>query len=332
MELSHAPHLVTRHRLIALSAFPAPRHLGVQSWGAGLRSEVSPSGVTLATAGNWKRVQMRASPPPSCATWLLSIYHKRTADQGGSEARLGAVVSRSGLISVAGVKLRRHGTGSGVGEGLRSPAQGLGGGSGMEAELRAPRLRARVDILYSWVRGSESEDGERVLTSFRWGTRRHHTWSQEEQANCRSTAGMRSSCARWNMRRLASVSGSREVATACGSGTRGGHTSRTNINTGQPSPLSRHVPSPAPVTPLPVVHGCPPLSPIDVLLPVSPPSPPPGPIPWTHLDVLVLLHVFWGVLGGDIRGRNWGCSSDLFLSLFGGRAPGSGGRVLAPHK
>lgn len=73
-----------------------------------------------------------------------------------------------------------------------------------------------------------------VITSFRWGTRRHQTWSQEEQANCRSTAGMRSSWARWNMRRLASVSGRREVATACEMGRvwalEDGHSSSTNIN------------------------------------------------------------------------------------------------------
>jgi len=36
------------------------------------------------------------------------------------------------------------------------------------------------------------------------------------------------------------------------------------------------------------------------------------------LDVLVLLHILWWVLGGDIRGRNWGCRSDLFLPLFAG--------------
>lgn len=59
------------------------------------------------------------------------------------------------------------------------------------------------------------------LTSFLWGTRRHHTWSQEEQANCRSTAGMRSSWALWNIRRLASVRGNREVATACSVDERG---------------------------------------------------------------------------------------------------------------
>lgn len=69
-------------------------------------------------------------------------------------------------------------------------------------------------------------------------------------------------------------------------------------------------------------HGCPPLSPpVDVLLHSTYCCP----IPWTHLDVLVLLHVLRWVLGGDIRGSKWGRSLDLFLPLFvGAEWPGAG--------
>lgn len=146
-----------------------------------------------------------------------------------------------------------------------------------------------------------------VITSFRWGTRRHQTWSQEEQANCRSTAGMRSSWARWNMRRLASVSGRREVATACEMGRvwalEDGHSSSTNINI---SPLVSTdaislLPQDIPHSP---EHGC------------SPCSTAPIPTPWTHLDVPVLLHVLWWVLHGDTRGKGWRFSLGLLLSYL----------------
>ena len=144
-----------------------------------------------------------------------------------------------------------------------------------------------------------------VITSFRWGTRRHQTWSQEEQANCRSTAGMRSSWARWNMRRLSSVSGRRDVATACRMGWAGPRGWSVLFQ-----PLK-----------------CPSSSRMDTSRGVLT-APSPRPTPWTHLDVLVLLHVLWGVLGGNTRGRNWGGGS----CFSGGRASGWGGRVLAPYE
>lgn len=124
---------------------------------------------------------------------------------------------------------------------------------------------------------------------------------------------MRSSWALWNIRRLACVRGNREVATACNVDKHVTLPRNPTVNTSSLLPCGQY-------------HPC-----VSSIHTVSFQPP-------THLDILVLLHVLWWVLRGDMEGkgrnRKHSQGATATAPMFrGGEAPAwgswTGDRTLA---